>query len=263
MMRLAFITLAAVVSCTFAEPNLDFLSDEYIEYLNSQDLPWTAGRNFEKDTPLSHILGLLNGVEITDPPSELETVYHEDNGEELPKEFDARKKWSKCGSIREIRDQSGCGSCWAVSSASVMSDRVCIHSDQRNQLRISAADILECCPSCSPPDGCIGGNPYAAFMEWTDSGFVSGGQYHSNIGCKPYPWPRCGMHCKKHYIAPKCKKECDKGSQLKYEKDKHYGKKAYTITSGDERQIQLEIIKNGPVVATFTAYTDLITYKHG
>ncbi|VEN57326.1 unnamed protein product [Callosobruchus maculatus] len=71
------------------------------------------------------------------------------------------------------------------------------------------------------------------------------------------------MHCKKHYIAPKCKKECDKGSQLKYEKDKHYGKKAYTITSGDERQIQLEIIKNGPVVATFTAYTDLITYKHG
>lgn len=38
----------------------------------------------------------------------------------LPVEFDARQKWgSTCPSVYDIRDQAGCGSCWAVSSAEV------------------------------------------------------------------------------------------------------------------------------------------------
>ncbi|VEN48153.1 unnamed protein product [Callosobruchus maculatus] len=264
-MRLAFITVAAVVSCTFAQPGLNIFSDEYIEFLNSQGLPWKAGRNFAKDTPLSHIQGLLNSLETSSSPPELESMYHEDNGEDLPEEFDARKKWSNCESIREIRDQSACGSCWAFSSSSVMSDRVCIHSGQKNQLRISAADIMECCDSCTDHgDGCFGGTAYLAFKQWVDSGFVSGGGYHSAYGCKPYPFPDCNPHCwVENYDAPKCKNECDKGSQVKYEKDKHYAKEVYMIISKDERQIQLELIKNGPVVAHFTVYDDFQTYQNG
>lgn len=30
----------------------------------------------------------------------------------LPKHFDARKHWSNCPTIKEIRDQGSCGSCW-------------------------------------------------------------------------------------------------------------------------------------------------------
>ncbi|KJH43745.1 hypothetical protein DICVIV_10233 [Dictyocaulus viviparus] len=48
---------------------------------------------------------------------------------EIPENFDARERWSQCDSIRTIRDQSHCGSCWAVSAAETMSDRTCIHSD--------------------------------------------------------------------------------------------------------------------------------------
>nr|CAH7726466.1 unnamed protein product [Callosobruchus chinensis] len=266
MMKLAFIALAAVVCCTAAQAKLHFLSDEYIKYLNSKQLPWKAGRNFDKDIPLSQIQGLL-GLRTSDAPSTLETIYHEDNGEDLPEEFDARKQWSKCESIKEIRDQSACGSCWAVSSASVMSDRVCIHSDQKNQLRISAADLLECCRACG--FGCGGGYTDAAFDYWKYNGIVSGGEYNSTEGCKPYPLPRCDHHidgssnpCKAIYDTPQCKRECDKDSDLKYNEDKHNGRKAYKV-SGDERQIQLELIKNGPVVASFFVHADFVNYKSG
>ncbi|VEN36813.1 unnamed protein product [Callosobruchus maculatus] len=263
MMRLAFIALSVVISCTFAQPKLDFLSDEYIEQLNSKNLPWKAGRNFERDTSLYNIQRLVS-VATINPPSEIETLYHEDNGEELPEEFDARKHWSKCESIKEIRDQSGCGSCWAVSSASVMSDRICIHSDQKNQARISAADILECCVLCKVVVGsCDGGVPFFPFIEWKFLGFVSGGEYNSTNGCMSYPFPRCSPSCKERYDSPKCNKKCDKGSKLKYEEDKHYGKRAYMIVSKDERQIQLEILKNGPVVTVYRVYSDFIHYKSG
>ena len=30
----------------------------------------------------------------------------------VPTEFDARTAWPNCPSLREIRDQGGCGSCW-------------------------------------------------------------------------------------------------------------------------------------------------------
>ena len=37
----------------------------------------------------------------------------------LPDSFDARNQWPFCGSLNEIRDQSACGSCWAVSRYSL------------------------------------------------------------------------------------------------------------------------------------------------
>ena len=72
--------------------------------------------------------------------------------------FDARTKWPACTSIKTIRDQSACGmyyksaflksihndfvnlitsgSCWAVSAASAMSDRLCVQSGGRIKVGI-------------------------------------------------------------------------------------------------------------------------------
>lgn len=47
----------------------------------------------------------------------------------LPKNYDPREYYKDCESLREIRDQSACGSCWAFGAVSAMSDRVCIHSN--------------------------------------------------------------------------------------------------------------------------------------
>merc|ERR1719291_483978 len=45
-----------------------------------------------------------------------------------PRAFDARKRWSECPSIRTIRNQGKCGSCWAFSAATVLADRFCVAS---------------------------------------------------------------------------------------------------------------------------------------
>lgn len=50
--------------------------------------------------------------------------------DDIPDNFDSREAWPKCESIKEIRDQANCGSCWAFGAAEAMSDRICIASNQ-------------------------------------------------------------------------------------------------------------------------------------
>lgn len=49
----------------------------------------------------------------------------------VPDTFDARTNWPKCDSIKEVRDQSNCGSCWAFGAVNAMSDRWCIASNSQ------------------------------------------------------------------------------------------------------------------------------------
>lgn len=61
---------------------------------------------------------------------------------------------------------------------------------------------------------------------------------------------------------PKCTKVCEKGYTVPYPKDRHFGKKSYSIRS-QVPQIQKEIMTNGPVEGAFTVYEDLLHYKSG
>ncbi|KHJ86356.1 papain family cysteine protease [Oesophagostomum dentatum] len=104
-----------------------------------------------------------------------------DNNAELPESFDAREQWPNCPSISYIRDQSSCGSCWAVSSAEVMSDRACIESDGRIKSHLSDSDIMTCCTDCGEDDGsyggCKGGYLHKAFRYAMHKGVCTGGRY--------------------------------------------------------------------------------------
>ena len=73
--------------------------------------------------------------------------------DKLPTSFDAREKWPKCASlIGTIRDQSSCGSCWAVSVGSMVTDRLCIKRHELGNssphpdptFMASEADVLAC-----------------------------------------------------------------------------------------------------------------------
>lgn len=149
-----------------------------------------------------------------------------------------------------------------------MSDRVCIHSKGNIHFRFSADDLVSCCWLCGA--GCNGGFPGAAWHYWVRSGLVSGGTYDSHQGCRPYEIPPCEHHVNGSRPAcngddnktPKCVKECQDGYKVSYKQDRHFGKKAYSLRS-DQKQIQTEIMTNGPVEGAFTVYADLLQYKSG
>lgn len=149
-----------------------------------------------------------------------------------------------------------------------MSDRYCIHSDQKKQFRVSAGDILSCNLS-TPKGSCIRGNTAIPFRFWLNYGLVSGGSFNSTEGCLPYQIAPCGHHansslprCKGVAATPICVKECQKGYKVKYEDDKRFGKFVYELDT-DAIQIQKEILKNGPVVAGFDICSDFLVYKSG
>nr|ACO11618.1 Cathepsin B precursor [Caligus rogercresseyi] len=241
------------------------LSSEYIHSINEASEIWKAGRNFHPETSSNYLRSLMgvlpNHKDHLPPPlpSLLGT-------EALPSDFDAREHWPNCPSIRLIRDQGSCGSCWAFGAAEAMSDRICIHTNKN--VNISAENLLSCCYSCG--FGCNGGFPGAAWKYWTSKGLVSGGLYGSHSGCQPYDIEPCEHHvngtrqpCAEGGRTPKCHRTCENENySVPYDKDLSFGRSSYSIRS-DPKQIQLEIMDNGPVEAAFSVYSDFMNDKSG
>jgi len=238
------------------------------EKVNSMNSTWKAGvnqkfANLDKEAVLSSMMKLefVQNQKATNP------IFHSfEKVSSAPSSFDSRTQWPNCQSITEIRDQSACGSCWAFGAAEVMSDRICIHSNQQNQTRVSATDLLSCCSECG--FGCQGGFPPSAFDFWKDSGVVSGGLYQDQKYCLNYPFAPCAHHvpagkypaCMSgEYDTPECTRQCTNGDD--YSSAKTYGSSSYTVSG--ESQIMTEISTNGPVEGSFTVYEDFPTYKSG
>ncbi|KAI6177810.1 Pept-C1 domain-containing protein [Aphelenchoides bicaudatus] len=174
------------------------------------------------------------------PSNNMEAMtYSEEELEDLPKSFDARKKWKNCRSIGAISDQGVCGSCWAFGSTEAMADRICIHSQGKIRVNLSAIHVTSC---FNQEDGCQGidslEDPYTFYQN---KGIVTGGSYKNH--------------------EPKCKSKCQKGYPIPFKKDLHFGKKPYQVKG--EKNIMKEIMKNGPVTAGFTVYSDFVSYSHG
>ncbi|CAG2178500.1 unnamed protein product, partial [Oppiella nova] len=194
-----------------------------------------------------------------------EPVVYEDL--DIPESFDSRQQWPECRSLKVIRDQGACGSCWAVSTVSAISDRICIASKGKQQVEISVEDLL----SCTHIGSCAhGGEPWYAHQEYIDRGLVSGGDYDSHEGCLPYTIAPCEHVGTGHYPpcpmtlvpTPQCENKCEAGYNGTYAQDKHFGSKR-TLFANKPKDVQLEIMTNGPVVADFGVYEDFFEYKSG
>ncbi|CAC5377636.1 CTSB [Mytilus coruscus] len=199
-----------------------------------QQTSWKAGENFEfipKQDRLAYVKKLC-GVLPTPEHMKL-PVKNIVGAQELPDTFDARTQWPNCPTIKEVRDQGDCGSCWAFGAVEAMSDRICIKSAGKVNAHLSAEDMNDCCRTCG--NGCNGGFPEAAWQYWEKEGIVTGGQYNTKQGCQPYTIKACDHHvvgklepcAKKDSKTPKCTHKCEAGYNVSYTQDKHFGMSAY------------------------------------
>ncbi|CAB1435530.1 unnamed protein product [Pleuronectes platessa] len=263
MHRLVLLCVLATVSVSWSRPHLGLLSSEMVDFINKANTTWTAGQNFH-NADISQVKGLcgtiLNGPKLPEVAHNIENL-------QLPENFDPRQQWPNCPTLHQIRDQGSCGSCWAFGAAEAMSDRLCIHSSGQISVEISAEDLLSCCDDCGM--GCFGGYPSAAWEFWGKTGLVTGGLYGSKVGCRPYSIAACEHHvngtrppCQGEQETPKCQEMCIDGYSPSYPKDKHFGRRTYSVPSQQE-QIMTELYNNGPVEAAFSVYADFLLYKTG
>ena len=235
---------------------------EIAEKVNSLNTTWKAttyNRNFNRLLLTFRDDNNNNAVSLPEKKFEKKNY-------NLPESYDPKEKYPKCESLNEVRDQANCGSCWAFGATEAMSDRICIHSDQKLQTRASAQNLLTCCSSCGL--GCHGGYPSSAWKYWQTTGISTGGLYGDIKTCQPYFLPPCdhygeGSHgdCPPQVETPQCKTDCSDGNKKEYENEMTYGESVYSIIG--EENIMKEIYENGPVEGTYYIYEDFITYKSG
>lgn len=87
----------------------------------------------------------------------------------LPKAVDWRDK----GVVSGVKDQGGCGSCWAFASTATMESHVAIETGTLFQL--SPQELVSCMPNpkeCGGTGGCAGATSELAFQYYVDNGGV-------------------------------------------------------------------------------------------
>nr|AVM38373.1 cathepsin B [Eudiplozoon nipponicum] len=246
------------------------LSENIINAVNNANTTWKAGptTRFNSISALRSQLGVVPDPNGRRLPTKCSTRgYLNEEYQNLPETFDARKAWPNCPTISQIRDQSTCGSCWAFGAVESMSDRICIHSRGNLKPELSAEDLVSCCGEfCG--DGCNGGFPQQAWLYWVRHGIVTGGEYHSTDCCRPYEFPPCDHHvngtlipCQGEVPTPICKHDCQPSYHKSYKADKYYGKESYTVVG--ELHIMRELMENGPLEVDFEVYADFPNYKSG
>ncbi|KAF7273188.1 cathepsin B-like [Rhynchophorus ferrugineus] len=253
------VCLLAFAAAASAGKLLHPLSDEFIAKINSKQSTWIAGRNFGADE-YDLFKQLASGSKgIKNPEQLIATAYDEDV--DIPEAFDSREAWPKCADIIGlIRDQSRCGACWAFAAAEAMSDRICIHSNGERKLLVSSQDIT----TCTFLSGCDGGYVNLPWGQWNTNGYVTGGLYNNTEqGCKSYFLPNCEDHpnqCTDYVDTPSCSDVCDDPS-VTYRSQLTYGQ--IPTYARNEKQIQLEVMQNGPVETSLSVYMDFASYKSG
>lgn len=238
---------------------------ELVRDINTLQSDWTAEEN-ELSKLDEYELRKLMGAKLK-PPGAISYDFYNHNIQvpsNIPSSFDAREQWPKCASIASVKDQSNCGSCWAVSTASAMSDRLCIASNFKIHVNLSANALMTCCTACTVGDpGCDGGYLDEAWKYCKWHGLVTGGDYGSKEGCQPYKIKPCDS-CSEEADTPACvKKKCTNKSYKKaYKKDIHKNKNYYAVPQ-NATLIQSDILAHGPLMTGFTVYSDFMVYKSG
>jgi len=156
----------------------------------------------------------------------------------IPEFFDSRVNFSGC--IHLTDNYSSCGSDFAIAAASMLSDRLCIQTNQKYNFLLSAQEII----NCDVDETQCKGNGEDVFDFLTLHGIPSNDCVHyTNIGPGQCNEKSC-TNTSISYIPYKCNPES-------------------VATLTNPYDIKREIMANGPVYAEFDLYDDFEGYHSG
>jgi len=236
---LAIALIAGIVSTACAAPILDLpvLDPNIVARVNSDPhSTWTAEMSARFDGVSRKQAVRLLGVPA---PSSNKNVSCPVNSSasvnDLPASFDARTQWPQF--IHPVRDQGGCGSCWAFAASEVLSDRFAIASNGSTNVVLSPMALVSC--DTEHDMGCNGGWPeYAAnYLVYTG--------IPTDV-CEPYDLTQ-----------QSCPATCVDGSAKKLFK---YSSWSY---STGEAAMMAALVNDGPLAVTIAVYSDFFHYKEG
>lgn len=93
-----------------------------------------------------------------------------------PDSFPATVDWRTKGVLTPVKDQGGCGSCWAFASTESIESYAAMSVSPPNLMDLSPQQLVECAPnpeSCGGVGGCQGSVPELAFDYVKANGMAS------------------------------------------------------------------------------------------
>lgn len=145
---------------TVCEQNVCLIDDSLVQNVNtiSSTLGWRA-TNYTEFWGKKYTEGLELRLGTKEPTYKVKAMTKLSKKlDALPRSFNALQEERWTGFITPIHDQGWCGSSWAISTASVASDRFGIHTKGKEAVDLSPQHLLSCVRKQS---GCSGGH-----LDW-------------------------------------------------------------------------------------------------
>eukprot|EP00118_Oscarella_pearsei_P028816 m.3010 g.3010 ORF g.3010 m.3010 type:complete len:457 (+) comp9006_c0_seq1:42-1412(+) len=216
-------------------------SQAFVDEINAAQSSWKAALYPElSHYTLAEMRARSGGIpgRFPDTGSERGNVAF-DETMDVPDELDWRDV-NGMNYVSPVRNQGGCGSCFAFASMGMIEARERILTNNSVQNVYSPQDVVSC---SEYSQGCEGGFVY-----------LTAGKYAEDFGvveesCNPYlgrdtPTCKTNQNCTRHY------------STHYYYVGGYYG-------ASNGQNMRLEVAKNGPLAVAFEVYGDFQHYKSG
>lgn len=224
------------------------MSDNVVEGVNSRPNSWraTTYQPFLGKKLSDGIIYKLGTLPLGKETKRMGPIRY-DKDIVYPNRFDARERWP--GYITPVQDQGWCGSDWALSIASIASDRFAIQSNGAEKPVLSPQVLLSC--NVRQQQGCKGGHIEIAWPFARHHGLV-------DEQCFPYKEEvtRCPFKPNGDLVEDGCRLPANIPRTERY-------KVGPPGRLQKEHDIMYDIMESGPVQAIMMVYQDFFHYRDG
>jgi len=243
-MKIAVVLLALVAIVAA------YHDEAMINQINSNTkATWKAAKQSRWEGMDLSAIKRLMGTKV---PKENKPLLASNEKVDLPANFDSRTQWPNCTTIKTIRDQKCCGSCWAFGAVESFEDRYCIETGKSI---LMSPEYLTACDQGS--NGCFGGEPSQAWEFIAQQGLPT-------ADCQPYTPPSGPEPCTNFKQTPQCTSNACTGNGTF---TKYFAKGVYSPGCSwmgcNSDKMAADMVKNGPFEVAFTVYADFLQYSTG